>query len=207
MPDVGVLILAAGGSSRMGAPKQLIPYAGRSLLRSVAETAIESRCGPVVVVLGAQHDRVAPELQHLPVRIMVNDRWQSGMGSSIRLGLRTALDHAPGLSALVILLCDQPLVSTEIIHQLIGAHQSTGKWIVASAYADTLGPPVLFSRDAFSWLEEIPNRSGAKSVLEEHSASVASIPFADGAIDLDTPEDIQKLGIPSPASAIRNNSV
>lgn len=195
MPDVGLVILAAGGSSRMRSPKQLIPYAGRTLLRGIAEAAVESACQPVVVVLGAQHERLGEELTHLPVQTAINHRWESGMGSSIRLGLQTAVADHPDLRALIILLCDQPLVSAEIIGRLIRAHESAGKPIVASAYADTLGPPVLFSRDAFTWLEEIPDASGAKRVLEDHADSVATIPFADGATDLDTPEDLEKLGI------------
>src|SRR5437868_1282596 len=104
---IGLLLLAAGASSRMGAPKQLLRYEGRTLLRRAAETALASVCRPVVVVLGAHAPQLQPELIGLPLRIVVNTHWEQGMGSSLRVGMETLLQEPKAeIEAVVIMLCD-----------------------------------------------------------------------------------------------------
>ena len=91
MPDVGIVLLAAGGSTRMDRPKQLLPIAGQSMLRHAAAAAVGSGCTPIVVVLGAGADSLQKELSGLPVTLAVNDIWQRGLGGSIRCGMRALL--------------------------------------------------------------------------------------------------------------------
>src|SRR5580692_2476743 len=108
---VALILLAAGPSTRLGQPKQLLPFRGRSLLRHAAETALASSCRPVVVVLGASAERMKSELTDLPVMIAVNSGWESGMGSSIRAGLEALTNGKnadAGVGAVVIMVCDQP---------------------------------------------------------------------------------------------------
>lgn len=190
---IGVVILAAGASTRLGTPKQLLHYRGRSLLRHTAEVAIVSGCQPIVVVLGAQAERLEAEVQQLPVTIVRNSRWADGMSSSIQTGLKTLQSIYPTIEAVIILLCDQPFVSVSLVHQLIEAYDRTGNLIVASEYANTLGVPALFSHAVFPVLMTLPADRGARSVIQNQVQAVARVPFPLGAIDIDTPSDYEQL--------------
>lgn len=190
---IGIIILAAGASTRLGSPKQLLPYRGKSLLRHTAEAATASGCRPIVVVLGAQFERLAVEVQQLPVHIIENKRWAEGMSSSIQIGLKELQSIHPSVSAAVILLCDQPFVSASLVQQLIEVHHCTGKPIVASEYAETVGVPALFSHDLFPVLMTLQADRGARYVIQNRVQSVACVPFPLGAIDIDTPDDYEHL--------------
>jgi molybdenum cofactor cytidylyltransferase len=190
---IAIIILAAGQSSRMGTPKQLLPYQGKTLLRHVTEIAIASVCHPIIVVLGAYYKKISHELKSLPVQIVENTEWTTGMGSSIRCGIQALIPFGNSVEAAIILVCDQPFVSLQTINQLVDAYHSTQKPIVASAYEDTLGVPALFQRKLFPELSRLNHTEGAKNVIKCHKQSTFSIDFPQGAIDLDTPDDLQKF--------------
>ncbi|HEV7732058.1 MAG TPA: nucleotidyltransferase family protein [Candidatus Binatia bacterium] len=190
---VALVVLAAGGSSRMGQPKQLLPYRGTSLLRHAATEAVASRCRPVTVVLGHAAERLAPEIADLPVRTVVNRVWTTGMASSIRTGIETVLDVDPGAEAAVLMLCDQPLVSAPLLDALVNTWRSTGRSIVASDYGGGLGVPAIFARCWFDDLRCLRGDVGAKAMLRTHAAHVALVPFPGGAIDVDSPADHARL--------------
>jgi molybdenum cofactor cytidylyltransferase len=200
MNRVAVAVLAAGGSSRMGRPKQLLPFGDRSLLRHGVEVALAAECGPVVAVLGAEVERLRPELDGLPVEVLANGDWELGPGTSVRAAV-DAVDANPRVGALVFLLCDQPLVSADHIHRLIEEHQTTGFPMVASGYAGTLGVPALFSRECFLALRALDPAVGAKQLLARRPDTVAAVPFPDGEIDLDTPEDYARWLARTPVPA------
>src|SRR5512137_2027685 len=145
------VILAAGPSRRMGSPKQLLEVDGRSLLRGAALTALSSSCRPVIVVLGAHADRVGRELLGLDVTVVRNEDWEDGLGSSVRCGIE-AVRREPGVGSVVLMLCDQPLVTPALIEQLVAAHRQGGATIVACEYAGTVGVPALFDRSVFDEL-------------------------------------------------------
>src|SRR4028118_1557934 len=105
---IGLIILAAGASTRMGTPKQLLTYRGCSLIRHMAEVAIASVCQPIAIVLGANGERIKPEISQLPLQIVENQQWQEGMSSSIQVGLEALLAVNQHLDAVAIALCDQP---------------------------------------------------------------------------------------------------
>ncbi|MDB5357261.1 MAG: 4-diphosphocytidyl-2C-methyl-D-erythritol synthase [Phycisphaerales bacterium] len=193
MPDIAIMILAAGGSTRMGEPKQLLAYRGRSLIRHAAETAVASGCRPAIVVLGAHADRLAAEVSGLAVSVAINERWASGIGSSIRCGIEHLMAVTPTVEAVVITLCDQPLVSAGILRHLIDAHQSSGKPICASSYRGTLGPPVLVSRRFFPQLLALPDDQGAKRLWVDQPEQVCEVPCEPAAEDIDTPEDYRRV--------------
>ena len=193
MSSVGLIILAAGGSTRMGTPKQLLSYRGSSLLQHLAEEAIASECQPTVVVLGAYAEQIKLEISHLPVYVVENRQWTEGMSASIRAGIKALNASCQNLEAAVILLCDQPFVSFRIINQLVETYHSTGKPIVASEYAGTLGVPALFSKSLFLELTALRGSEGAKQVIKKCIHQVFGIPFLAGAIDIDTPKDYQFL--------------
>jgi molybdenum cofactor cytidylyltransferase len=190
---VGLIILAAGASTRMGTPKQLLTYRGCTLIRHMAEVAIASVCQPIAIVLGANGERIKPEISQFPLQIVENQQWQEGMSSSIQVGLEALLAVNQHLDAVAIALCDQPFVSPQTLNQLVEAYHLTGKPIIASEYAGTFGVPALFSRTLFSELMNLKNTEGAKQLIKRHIHEVFSIPFPDGAIDIDTPKDYEQL--------------
>jgi molybdenum cofactor cytidylyltransferase len=175
----------------MGSPKQLLTYRGYSLLRHIAEVAIASPCQPIAVVLGAAAEQLRPELDGLDLQIAINPDWTTGMGSSIRVGLTALMTLYPELAAVLLLLCDQPLVSVQLLAQICEAADATDKLIVASEYAETVGVPALFKRQLFSELLALSAAGGAKQVMQGHLDQIHPIAFPGGAIDLDTLQDYQ----------------
>jgi len=184
-----LLLLAAGASRRMGRPKQLLPVAGRPLLRHVTERLLAAPVSPVVVVLGAQAADIAPCLEGLPVQVAINENWNEGMGSSVRAGLQALAPAA--VDAVIIALADQPDCSAGQLTALIAAQRKTGRPIVASANGDTRSPPVLFTAPWFPQLLELQGDTGARQLLQENRESVAVVPL-DKATDLDTPADYDR---------------
>lgn len=192
-PTVGIVILAAGASTRMGTPKQLLHYRGRSFLSHAVEVATASVCRPIVVVLGAYVERIKPEVSQFPVQVVENFQWSEGMSASIRCGINTIEAAPQKTEAVVLMLCDQPFVCTQVINRLVETYYLTGKPIVASEYAGTLGVPALFSRNFFSELVSLKNAEGAKRVITRNLNEVACVSFAEGAIDIDTPKDYEQF--------------
>lgn len=193
-PTVAIIILAAGASVRMGTPKQLLAYRGRSLLGHITMEAIASVCEPIVVVLGAYAQQIRQEVQ-LPVQVVENLDWNQGMSASIKSGIQSLNCLPNNIEAVVLTVCDQPFVSAQIINQLVEAYYYTEKPIVASEYSGTLGVPALFSHRFFSELIDLKETEGAKQIIKKYSHEVYRIPFPEGAIDIDTPSEYEKLKI------------
>lgn len=193
LTGVGAVILAAGASSRMGTPKQLLQYRGQSLLRRAALTALEAGCQPVVVVTGAHAEQSREELRGLDVLEANNPQWESGMGSSVRVGVEALVEADANAAAVILMLCDQPFVTTNIVAGLVAAHRATGSPIVASQYGESFGVPALFSRSIFAELTGLEGWSGAKQVIKGHASEAHFVPFPMGEIDVDTPDDFARL--------------
>ena len=189
--NIGLMILAAGASTRLGAPKQLLSFNGQTLLRRVALAALESVCQPVVVVLGSRAETCEKHLAPFELDIVVNKDWEKGMGTSIRAGIEKLLKTDERADGAVITLCDQPFVSCEIINRLAETFYQTGAPVVASAYAGTRGTPALFSRTLFPDLMNL--KGGAKELIGRYSSETVSIEFPEGEIDIDTMEDVRRL--------------
>jgi molybdenum cofactor cytidylyltransferase len=187
---IAILLLAAGGSTRYGSPKQLLSFRRKPLIRYLVDIALESNADAVYVVLGAQAEKVQKELAGLEVRIIVHDGWEEGIGSSLRTGV-TSLSKTT--DAVLTMLGDQPLVTTAHLNSIIDAYRFTDKPIVASSYAGTLGVPVLFARRFFPELQELSGDRGAKQIIQNHSDEVVGIPFPDGVVDIDTMDDLARL--------------
>ncbi len=198
--SIAAVILAAGASTRYGRPKQLLRYEGQSLLRRAAEAAAGSGCRPIVAVLGASARLCADELHGLPVHLAENPMWMEGMGGSLRSGIETLSALAPGAAAVVVTLCDQPHVSTQLIDALAQRHRESGAPIVASAYAGTLGVPALFGRSLFGELLSLRGHGGARRIIERFKGGVESVPFPAGIVDIDTPQDFLVLQASGPSS-------
>lgn len=194
MSAIGLVILAAGSSSRLGTPKQLLPYEGESLLRRAAEIALLSSCRPVVVVLGAAAEEIRPEIQELDVVPVENPNWAEGMSASLRVGLETAERIAlDPLDAIVLMVCDQPLLTAAVLDRLVAEYRASACPIVASAYGGTTGVPALFDRSHFPELKGLTGAQGAKQLLRRYPDQTHTVPFPEGAIDIDTTADYARL--------------
>jgi molybdenum cofactor cytidylyltransferase len=191
--SVGIVILAAGASTRMGEPKQLLEYRGRTLLQNVVDTAQALPGAEVAVVLGAHAAQIRGQFETTSLLVVENSDWREGMGSSLRTGLRALLGASPEISAVIFLLCDQPLLATGTLRSLVDAHQRTGSAIVASQYNGTLGAPALFARSFFSELLALEGTKGAKEIIRAHREQAIGVPFPDGAVDIDTPGEYASL--------------
>jgi molybdenum cofactor cytidylyltransferase len=198
MSNCGIVILAAGSSTRLGQPKQLLRFQGTTLIRRAALTALATSCRPVVVVLGAAHVESAQEVSSLPVKTIVNSQWELGMGTSIRAGVTEAA--AAAVDSVVLLLCDQPLITTEAIDELVRRRTACGKRICAASYAGTLGTPAVFSADLFGELTNLPDGAGGKSLMARHAADVEAMDLPEAETDVDTEADAEKLMISFPDS-------
>ena len=189
---VAALILAAGASSRMGRPKQLLDWKGRPLVRAAADAALEARLDPLLVVVGGAGDEVAHVLAGLPLRIVANPDYAAGQSTSLRAGIAALGNDA---DAVVVLLGDQPFVSAAIVEQLVAEWQAGGASIVAPTYAGQRGNPVLFARAIFPELLNIQGDQGARAVLTADRARLRLVAFDDPRplADIDTPEDYERL--------------
>ncbi|GAA6621425.1 NTP transferase domain-containing protein [Scytonema sp. NUACC26] len=190
MSNIGLILLAAGASTRMGTPKQLLQYQQQSLLRHMVEVAVASVCNPVIVVLGAYADRIRSEIELSNVRIVENHCWSEGMSTSIRSGIEALNED---VDAVVLMLCDQPFVSTQIINQLVNVFWATGGQIVASEYGGVQGVPALFKRTLFAELLTLSGAAGARQVIKQNAREVVSLPFPEGLFDLDTRDDYEQF--------------
>lgn len=185
--SISVIILAAGRSARLGSPKQLLEYKGRTLLEHAIDVA--KPLGEVIVVTGA-----APVDEHIndpDIVLLRNNQWEEGMGSSIRCGIRYVMDR--GCEAAIIMVCDQPYVTTALLGKLLGLYKAEGKGIVASVYDERPGTPALFDRSVFERLLLLRGDKGAKQVIMDHKEIASFLPFPEGITDIDTPSDYEKL--------------
>ena len=199
--SVAAVVLAAGGSARFRKPKQFALFRGETFIRRIVAAAIEARCAPVVVVTGEHSTQIDLELSGLTVSIAVNPHWQSGLGSSIGVGVRHAINLAPDVDAAVLLTCDQPFVNAAVLTQLIQLCVTSGKAIIAAAYAETIGIPAVFDRSCFPDLLRLKEDSGAKKIILARPYDVMSFDFPAGQIDIDTAADYEKLDQPLPETA------
>jgi molybdenum cofactor cytidylyltransferase len=192
MSKSGIIILAAGNSSRLGRPKQLLPYRGKTLLTHTTTEAINAGLHPVVVVTGAFHTEVSAALRGQALGIVFNPVWQEGMASGIVIGLSSMLSLQPDVDAVIIAVCDQPFISSALLLKLVSTHDASGKGIVACAYAESVGTPVLFRCNYFEQLIALSGSEGAKKLVKQYAADVATVDFPDGHIDIDTEADITR---------------
>lgn len=190
MGEIGIIILAAGASKRLGYPKQLVHYLGKPLIQRMTEMAVNSSCQPVVVVLGAYGEVIESQINNYDLNIVFNQDWSIGMASSIQCGLNKIQAIAPNLDGVIIMLCDQPFVSTELINQLVAEYRTKQSLIVASEYNNVLGVPALFAQSLFAELINLEGDIGARKLIQGYGDKVLSIPFERGEVDLDTQGDL-----------------
>lgn len=199
-PTLHAVVLAAGASTRFGSPKQLVRIDGRPLLHAVVGRAVEVAGHSVTVVLGAHATQLTPLLRHTPASVVVNREWQEGMASSIRSGMSQVPGAADGV---LLVLADQPGVSSEDLRRLAGAWRRQPDSILAAQYSGVAGVPAIFPRWAFRDLADLRGDRGAQALLKRYIDRVARLPMPSAAVDVDRPEDLLTVsgshrGIDSP---------
>lgn len=188
-----IIILAAGASTRLGQPKQLLPFKEKSLLQHTIDTALATDAEAVLLLLGAKAEEILPQLNTGGVEVIVNGHWKEGMAASVRLGISTLQQSWPQMDGAVFLLCDQPFITPDILNRLMTAQQESGKKIAACHYRNTSGVPVLFMRSLFPELLKLQGDEGAKKLLVRWKDDVITLPFPEGETDIDTAIDYERL--------------
>jgi molybdenum cofactor cytidylyltransferase len=191
---IPAIILAAGASRRLGQPKQLVRYRGETLLERAIRMAGESGAAPVIVVLGAHREQIGSAVSFDRATAIFNPHWEDGIASSIHAGLEAAERMAPASSGALILPCDQLRLSADHLRALLSAFAAQAeRSIVASTYADVLGIPAVFPREALPELMALQGDKGARALLLNPPCPVVTIPFAGGEVDIDEPADLDLL--------------
>jgi molybdenum cofactor cytidylyltransferase len=188
----GIIILAAGNSSRLGRPKQLLQYKGKSLIKRAIDTAVDTQPQASVLVLGANLELILKEIRNSKMNIAINNNWREGMASGMQKGL-DFLEKKLTPDQIILTLCDQPFVDSELLKLLVKKQKESGKGIVACHYNGVFGVPVLFSRKYFEELKDLRGTEGAKKVVYAHQDDLAFVDFPNAAIDIDTLEDYDRL--------------
>lgn len=188
--NIFAVILAAGASKRFGANKQVSLFGGESLVQRATNTA-RKVCGEITCLVTGHdwHDVLVAAGADSPF-FVVNEKYHLGIGSSIAMAAKACQSRA---DAMLLLLCDQPLVSAAHLQTLIDRWSGDDHEIVASAYSGTFGPPVLFPRATFGDLLELTGDQGARALLRDSRFKLRTVPFADAAIDIDTISDLDLL--------------
>jgi len=184
-----LVVLAAGRSSRLGRPKQLVSKEGYTLLRRALTAACDAGLGPVYAILGSDAESMKTELAGLPAKAVVNDRWEEGIASSIRCGLHRARSDNPGTDGILVMVCDQPAVEADTLRKLAAIRNQAYAPLAACSYGDTLGTPALFHHSLFAELQTLQGDAGAKRVIETHRDDAVFLDFPEGVTDIDTEAD------------------
>jgi molybdenum cofactor cytidylyltransferase len=188
-PTAGI-VLAAGGSSRLGKPKQLLSWKGKTFVQAVTGIALKTGLSPVVVVTGAYADMVEKEIKDMPVTVVHNPEWETGQSSSVKVGLQALPRNVGGV---VFLLSDQPQIRLTLIRKLIEAHAQTLSPIVAPLIDGLRGNPVIFDRDTFSDFSELEGDVGGRRLFSRYTVEWVEWHDRQMLLDVDTPEDYQHL--------------
>ena len=184
------IVLAAGGSTRFGEPKQLLDWFGEPLVKFVAENVRAGGCSPVIVITGADHDTVSRALDGLPVQVVNNTAWQTGQSTSVRAAIQALPDDIGGA---IFCLVDQPRIPKELIRDLRKKHAKNPSPIIMPVVDGKPANPVLFDRCVFKDLEDLEGDVGGRAIFDKYQSS--SIPWDDPSsqMDIDTPQDYQRI--------------
>ncbi len=207
--EVSAVVLAAGMSRRMGTPKQLLRLAGETILEHTLKNVRASGVSEIVLVLGFAADSVEKEIsmdraKMERVKIVYNQDYQQGMGTSLRTGL-AAVDARS--NAALIVLADQPFVRPETLNQLIACHQESRPQITIPMYKGFRGNPVLLDRSVFAELQSLTGDVGCRAIFGSHVESMRKLPVEDIGIllDIDSQEEYQKLERSYAAKGVRHD--
>jgi molybdenum cofactor cytidylyltransferase len=191
------VILAAGKASRMGTPKQLLPYKETTILGEVLKNALQSALDPLMVVLGFMADEIRRRIDFGTATVVIADAYDLGQSASLKAGLSHVPDDCDGA---LFLLGDQPLITADIIDTLIAQYRRFNNDILIPTYGGKRGSPVLIGRPLFPQLHTLTGDTGGRVLFERFADRIMEIEVGQESIciDIDTPADYEKLGLTHP---------
>lgn len=191
--NIGVVILAAGGSTRLGRPKQLVRFKGKPLLQHVIDAVVELGCNPNVLVLGGNHEQVQDKIDPKGCKVALNPHWRNGIASSMQVGFEQILSNERKIDHIMFVLSDQPFLEVSQLKRLVKTHLSGKRMATYSEYDGVFGVPAIFSQAAFPFLKTLKGDQGAKKLTSMKGFEFETEPFEKGLFDIDTEEDVAKL--------------
>jgi molybdenum cofactor cytidylyltransferase len=192
-PNIAILILAAGESSRMGTPKQLLKWKNTTLIGHAIATAQKAKAS-TITVLGANYEVIKAKINHDKVEILKNDNWELGLGNSIAFGVNNILKRDTNFDAILVMLADQPLIDSAYLNNMLEKYKKGMSQIIATSYkSKKQGVPVLFDAIYFKELSKLNDDKGAKVIIQKYSKNVSAINADNLVSDIDTLEDYERL--------------
>ena len=194
MSKLAVLILAAGNSSRMGFPKQLLKWKGTNLLQHAINSVKDINADNIFLVLGANYEKVKSNIKADGITVLKNENWENGLGNSIAFGIKYIKESPLNIENVLILLADQPLIDAHYLKLLINTHNQAKREITCTLYnTNKFGVPVIFDKMYFEDLSQLNHDKGAKGLLEKYSDNLAYVDGKNVIVDIDTMTDYEKL--------------
>ena len=190
---IAVLVLAAGASSRMGTPKQLLPWKHTTLLGQAIETAKKSLAHDIFVVLGSNYEKIYRTISETETTVVENRDWERGMGTSVALGVQFLDGTDKAYQGVLILLCDQPLISISYLNEMIRTLEQNRESIIATKYDQKAGVPAIFDRKYFEELKSLSKDKGAKEIIDQNIKDTLLLDPEGTEIDLDTKKEYEQL--------------
>ena len=188
---LAAVILSGGASSRMGSPKALLAYQGRPFLEHLLEVTAHRQIGVRRVVLGAHAEPIAKAIDLKPDEIVINEDWEKGQLTSIQAALRSL---PPGTDGIILCLIDHPLISADLVQELIACFYKSRRPIVLPLYQGRRGHPVIFSSSVYDELLHAPLETGARAVVWAHSGEVEEMRTNEEGcvLNLNDPDTVKK---------------
>jgi molybdenum cofactor cytidylyltransferase len=191
--NIAVVLLAAGGSSRMGKAKQLLPWRNTTLLGNAIQSAKQSKARHIYVVLGAKATGIKDSHDDKAIHWVVNQAWKKGIGSSIARATAHIFKTNMAYDGILIMLCDQPLIDTIYLNELMDTFSETDKGIVATTYKHGKGVPAVFGKMYFLELEKLTEDFGAKDIILKNLEDMIALNPKGKEKDLDTMQEYNEL--------------
>ena len=195
MNSVAGVIIAAGSSSRLGQPKQLLVFEGETLLQRAIRLANEAHTEPLLVVLGAHREQIESGMELSTATVIVNPDWEEGMAASIRVAILALRERerASEIAGILLMVCDQPAVTAEHLRAMLVAFEQDRNSAIASVYAGKRGIPAIFPQESFAELLALRGDTGARGLLSDPNRKVVELALEGGGVDVDQPDDLLRL--------------
>jgi len=191
--NIAVVVLAAGGSTRLGRPKQLVEFKGKTLLDHALDKVDLLGFQTKILVLGAKREEIMDKIDANNFKVVINTQWEQGMASSIKVGLEAAMVEEDGLDHVLFLVSDQPFLERSNLIKLVHTQLTQHPKATYSQYGNNIGVPAIFGKEAFPLLLQLEADEGAKKLTRLEDFKYCTETFKRGGFDVDTEEDVQQL--------------
>ncbi|MCA0959447.1 nucleotidyltransferase family protein [Muricauda ruestringensis] len=191
--NIAVVVLAAGGSTRLGRPKQLVEFKGKTLLKHTMDEVDDLGFHTKILVLGARQEEIQNKIDPKGFKVVINTDWEQGMASSIKVGLKAAIAEEEGLDHVLFLVSDQPFLERANLIKLVHTQLTQHPKGTYSKYGNSIGVPAIFAREAFPLLLKLKGDEGAKKLIYAKEFDYGTETFNKGGFDVDTEEDVRQL--------------